>query len=88
MGLIFNYFRIGLDAPPSKIGPNQARKLLKTVLESSKKSWGVLHLLKMSKNAIYLAKNAFKNQTFFCFFFIWKIDNFTYKKCTVAIFKC
>ena len=42
MGLIFNYFRIGLDAPPSKIGPNQARKLLKTVLESSQKMMGCI----------------------------------------------
>ena len=28
-----------------------------------KNSWGVLYILKMSKNAFYLAKNAVKNQT-------------------------
>ena len=43
VGLIFDNFLWGKasDAlPPSKIGPNWARKVLKTVLESSQKIMG------------------------------------------------
>ena len=55
----------------------EQEKVLKTVLKSSQKSCGVLYILKMTKNAIFLAKNAGKNQTFL---FIGKSDNFAYRK--------
>ena len=39
-------------------------EILKTILESSQKIKEVLYILKMSKNAFYLAKNAGENQRF------------------------
>ena len=54
----------GLGCPPSKIGPNWARKVLETVFESSQKIIGGIIYTQNVRNAFYLAKNAVKNQQF------------------------
>ena len=50
------------DNIPFKIDINLARKVLKTVLESSQKIMGGIVY---TQNAFYLAKNAVRNQTFY-----------------------
>ena len=60
MGLIFDYFLSGggeaSNAPPLKSALIELEKTEITVLESSQKLLGVFYILKISKNAIYLAK--------------------------------
>ena len=95
VGLIFYYFLLGwghwMTPPPSKIGPNWARKVLHTVLETSQKIMGGDHICsKWQKKALYLAKTAIKNQMFLCFLLAEKLIILLifYKKLMVDIFKC
>ena len=50
---------------PLKFALIELEKISRHIWKALKKSWGVLYILIMSKNAIYMAKNAVKNQTFF-----------------------
>ena len=66
VGLTFDYFLWGgpSDALPLKLALIDLKKDIFGKL--SKNHLGFIYIPKMSKNAIYLAKNAVKNQT--CFF--------------------
>ena len=54
-----------MPPPPLKSALIELEKFLRHIWKALKKSWGVSYLLKMPKNAIYLAKNAVKNQMFY-----------------------
>ena len=72
----------GGSTPPSNFGPNWARKILETVLESSQKVREGISLTKNPKNAVNPAKNGRQNLSFckcFVLFNFWRVLYYTRK---------
>ena len=67
MGLIFDYFLWrggGIGCPPLKSVLIELEKFKRQFWKALMKSWRVLYILKMSKNAFYLAKTPSKIKHF------------------------